>query len=554
MDAKTLLSRYIRSNISAGKTGKDVVKRLEDNKGVTQPAPKAAIRKILSLSKLDKGGKIPFLPAPIQALWQGATWILSGAAKIIGFVVAPVLGWLKIDMASLWSLIVGVANFLWRFDWNASDEALQQTISEQNLMLASIWGGVVGQGLGWVAGISVGYGISFLCPVIGGATLARTVATAAGREALEEVLPAIGNAIRLTATAVGKSALINGYINYRKFLKNAPSGLIETIFGKDTAYFIRNVWGNKGGPNMSFSTQLEERIDKIDNKYVKAFLEELLEETWDSFTEAGFVIAHEIDQAYAQQKAQQQRELGPERTITLEPDNRVESELLTFASMPQNQLIPLVQQTVNTHRLLHNRDVGMVIGTPVDEYVRAKPQSLRLVINMFSVKEPPFTQRGKEKLTRVTITVPDVKKGKLDWEGIKAACGGSNGYMWGRFRATANLDNGRQMAVYGASAAEAEERLKAFILLTDAKLLTLAVTEEKKEGRRLETSKLYKESVRVYPAYFTVVNREQILDPSKGEASLKQNYMDKRSRIELWPTTQPYGSQQRLIALLQRAS
>ncbi len=181
-------------------------------------------------------------------------------------------------------------------------------------------GGAIGQSFGWLVGIGIGYGISYLCPVIGGAALARLIASKTSKEAIEELLPVFRTAITQTATALGRNVLINGYIQYRKLLKTAPRPLLDAIFGKDTAGFIKNVWGGEGGPDMSFNTQMDEAIESIKNKYVKAFLEEFFDEAWDGFTEAGFVIAHEIDEAYSQHKASQKELLGPDRTIEIVPD------------------------------------------------------------------------------------------------------------------------------------------------------------------------------------------------------------------------------------------
>lgn len=527
-------SRAIRANASLGKVGGGLLDAVPDGSRIIP----RKIRNLTGLlSQKQEGGLL-------QRIW-------NGASALAGFVGGLIKG-IAFSATAIWSWVVSGINSLKAFDWNAADTELVALIGDQNLLLASIWGGVVGQGIGWLAGIGVGYGISFLCPVIGGAALARSIALSTAREAVDELLPAIGLALRATATSFARSALISGYINYRRLLKNAPRGLLERLYGKDGADFIQNVWGNKGGPNMSFNTTMDETIERIPNKYVKAFIEEMLEESWDSFTEAGFVVASEIDNAYTQYREAQQDALGPERSITLVPDKENPDEVLTLAKLPQSQMINQVQSLVNTHRLVHNRDIGLVIGQPVDDYIKAKPQTLRLIITMISVKNPPFVKGRGAKLTRATITIPDVKRSAMDWEKIKFACGGSNGYLWGRFRATANLDNGRQMAIYAGSELEAEQRLKAFLSLSDAKILTLSVSEEKKEGRRAANQKLYKESIRVYPTFCTILNREEILDPTKGDASLKQNYLDRKGKINLWTDKEPVSARRTIQRLLTR--
>lgn len=555
-NAASALSRKIRSNFVKGKTGKALL-----SGALALPGSGSGIRKIGKLTKLQPDSNPiadifnnPFFGVIKAGLSAIQRYVFNPIAGFVGWGFSKLLSFVGASASEIWSLVVQSAQAIWRFDWNATDEALKQMIDGQYLGLAGIWGGFVGQGLGWFAGIGIGYGISFLCPVIGGAGLARLVASKAALEAGQELGASFGNAMRATAGALVNNALISGYINYRKFIKKLPDNAIKTLFGEDSVNFIKNVWGANGAPNMSFSTQVEEAVEKIDNKYIKTFVENLLEESWDSFTEAGFVIAAEIDNAYQQNKLGNDRQMGTERSLVVMPDSRAKGEILTFSALPQKQMIASVEQTLNTHRLIHNRDVGMVIGQPVDDYVRARPQTLRLVIRLFSEKEPPYRAKGNKKLIGVTVTIPDVNRSKVNWDAIKLACGGATGYNWGRFRATANLDNGRQMAVYGASEQEAETRLKAFLALSSAKLITLSINEEKKQGRRLETPKLYKETTRIYPAFFTIINREQILDPLKGDASLKENYFDKKARIDLWGDTEPKYAKETINRLFVRGS
>ncbi|NJM22603.1 MAG: hypothetical protein HC907_29795 [Richelia sp. SM1_7_0] len=96
-------------------------------------------------------------------------------------------------------------------------------------------------------------------------------------------------------------------------------------------------------------------------------------------------------------------------------------------------------------------------------------------------------------------------------ETIKKIAGGVNGYMWGRFRCTVNLSNSRQLAVYGATKAEAENRMDEILKVIEPKELTRSITEEEKRGQRKDGKPLFKESTRVYPGYFTVVSSKKFL-------------------------------------------
>ena len=182
------------------------------------------------------------------------------------------------------------------------------------------------------------------------------------------------------------------------------------------------------------------------------------------------------------------------------------------------------------------------MGQTTNEYVRAKPQALKLKVLFYSVKEPPWRMSGSGDITKATYNVPFISRTKMDWTTIKTACGGNNGYLWGRFRCTANISdsngNIRQMQVYGSTENDAEQRLKALLALSEGSIVTLTTAEEKKEGRRAADKLMYKETTRIYPAYFTIVNSEKIISESHN-ATLNGNYFRSKGRVPLWTETEP---------------
>lgn len=509
--ASSLVSRLVRINVSQGKSGADLLK------AATGALVPRKISKLTSFdSHKDEQGNI------ITQLW-------NGARSLAGFVGGLIKG-IAFSATAVWGWLIGRIEQIKSFDWNASDEALKKMMEQQNNSLASLWGGVVGAGFGWIAGITVGYGIGFLCPVIGGASLARAISTEVGKEAIEEVLPLLKNALVQTAGALANNALINVFMNYRRLLKSAPVGLLEKIYGKDGAQFIKQIWGNKEGPDMSFNHQMDEFVDSIGNQALQNFVEEFFDESWDSFTEAGFIIAHELDDAFAQHKASQKNMLGEERTIKLEVDTSSDDEVLTFAKVPQNLLIPAVQTTINTHRLMYGRDVGNIVATSLDTQLRARPVMRQLTIIFKSRPAPPWQMPNGRRCKEAAYSIPDVKRG-LSWEQIKEAC---PPYTWGKFRATANLTNLRQMAVYGATKEEAEKQLRKLLTLSTAEILSLSISEE--EIRPVGGKK---EATEMWPAYATLIAKRNSIDGT-GRVTLEAGTLkEKVKRFPLYPVTEP---------------
>jgi hypothetical protein len=454
---------------------------------------------------------------------SGLTGFFSGVLNMLGWagggIATSIFGWLRERVEQVKA-----------FNWNASEKELEVLMESQNVRIASVWGSALGRTFGWVAGIGIGYGISFLCPVIGGGALAKAVAVGVGKEAVGEIVNGISGAISQTVGALANNALISGYINYRKLLKQIPDNVLKSIYGKDTANFIKTQWGNEGQPIISFNSKMDELVESIQDKKLRAFTEAFLEESWDSFAEAGMIIAYEIDAAYAQAKRAQENNQGKRRTVRLTPDRRRKEQLLLSAGSSDIETSTL--ETLNTYRLVANRDMGQIIGMPAEDYLTAKPLRRQLTLVYKGKSEPPWKMPNGKPAKQVEITIPDAIVG-LTWQKIKLA---AKNYTWGKFRATAHLDNGRQMAIYGASKGEAERALKRFATLSTAKILTLNVTEEVEK----KNINLRKNPTPIYPAYATLVVRR----PTNEEG---KNFIDGTKlvedlvRIDLWPKTEPKG-------------
>ena len=530
-----LNSRKIRANAATGKTGRDLLSG--DGRGST------ALRKIGKLTALATEKK------------QGGffSWLWDKGSSLVGFIAQKAWGFISFSATTVFSWVFNAVERVKQFDWNATDKQLKQMIEGSNIALAGIWGSFLGQGIGWVSAIAVGYGISYLVPVIGGAGLAKLVASKTSIEALEELSGSLFGAVSATAGILGSNLAINTFMNYRNMLKRAPRPLLEAVYGSDGADFIQKFWGKDGGINMSFNATVESAINGINDKALKVFFENLLEEAWDSFVEGGFVVAATIDDAYSQSKQGAAATLGASRSVTITLDKKAEPssrEKIQIVNMPQRLAIQEVQRTINTARILGNRDVGLIMGSPIEEYTKAKPQSLRIVIDYFSLPRPPY-YRKTESLRTATICIPDASMGGINWGQIKFAAGGVNGYLWGRFRAVAALDTGRRLVLHAGSEEEAEQRVKALLSLSTAKLLTLNITEELKQGERLVKPKLQKENTRMYPAYFTIVNRQELLNPTDGRASARgKNYRDNRARIPLWTEKEPINANELIRSVL----
>lgn len=455
-------------------------------------------------------------------------WLLNFGSSAVGFLFTKVYGFLgrAFNISRLWSGFIGATRFLLTFNWNISDPELDAQSKRYEQAIYTQLGGTVGSALGYlVCGITPGIALLTVNEALGALVLKNV-----GEEFLDELSGNLAALAQTTFRAMAQKTFAYAFKNTRRWLKKPNNVIAQLMFG-DRYADVMNSWGKPGTKPFILSEKIEDRVEAIPNENLRFFVEEALEEFVDACIEAGYVVANTVDGFMAAQKLQRGSLLGERRIIEVQP-NRESDEKILLAG-PEELLKPVLIQTISQHQIIENRDVGQIIGASEQEVQKAKPHTQKLKIQMFIQPEPPY---GTVK--RITINVPDVPRSKMDWARIKAAVGNENGYLWGRFRAVAELDNGRQLAVYGASESEAEQRLLAVAELSDANVYYVNVTEEKKVGTRARNTRLQKEAVRVYPGFVTIeVNRVGIDGGQVGPDGKPRRMFSKR--FDLWRKTKP---------------
>ncbi|WNZ24841.1 hypothetical protein HJG54_19640 [Leptolyngbya sp. NK1-12] len=471
---------------------------------IRQRLNNAGITRVLNLSPKLQSNQEDGSAQPGGIL--GFLRFLIPFAKRLGGFLSGILKGISLTVSSVFGLVVDTVTTLANFDWNASDREIAAMIRANNISLASTWGGAIGSGLGWIAGIAVGYGLTVLCPVIGSAKLAKLAAGETSLEAAQEVGATAINALRASARNLGANLLLASYRKVRKWFGINPP---------DDA------------PSWTIAGKIEERIDNIKSDIFRAFIESLTDEFFDSFVESGYIFAYELDAQIAAARAAQSR--GVERTVVLTPDKEAKEEKIVLVG-PEAELKTTVQTALVQHRLIHNRDIGLLVGQPAQDWFRAQTQRRQLVILFYDREKPPWRHPNGKIARSATYTIPDCKA-NLKWEEIKRA---AKSYMWGRFRATANLSNGRQMAVYGATREVAEEKLRDLIALSTARISTLSITEERDRNPQIK-----KDPRRMYPAFATVLVRRPTTDATGRATASGDMFEERKTRFALWTDKEP---------------
>lgn len=489
---------------------------------------------------------------PLQRLFQKGKELVNVAIGgnlkgfLVGFALSQIPSML-FSLSNLWSMFTTAAIELYHFDWNIPDDQIDQQAKARWSAYGSVLGGTAGNALGY-----------FACGIVPATSLfafderlASYVLREVGEEAFEELSAQLANVLRMSFRNLTRQTAGWMYKGARRWLKDPKNPIGDLLFGAN-ADNVRKTWGEKNAPSWSFAKAVDEKIEKIPNQFWQNFTEELIEEAIDACIEAGYVVSNSIEGYYAQQKLAQTLSTERQRVVEVTPNRQNDAEKFVLAG-PESEVRGQLTTVLTTHQMIEDRDVGQVIGQPLDDYIRARPlDGLRLQFNLYSLKTPPYSRSTSQPLVRVVVSISDVSRAVLDWDRLRQVCGGPNGYLWGRFLARARLDNGGSMKVYGATPDEAEDRLKAFLSLSSAKIKTFSVTEEKKEAERLANPKLMKETTRVYPGHVSIINRQRTLYLDRGSPSRNGNFLDKRARFDLWRSIQPTDFEQKVTELLRR--
>jgi hypothetical protein len=440
-------------------------------------------------------------------------WVIGAGKRLTGFVLGGVKSWLSSIVGGLGSFVrwalTGVVR-LASFNWNAADAEIGRMMHANNLAMAAALGDLVGGGAVWLATIGIAGVAALKFPVLGG-----KIALELAEEGAEEIRAKVINCVNQAGNSLSQNALLWTYLQGRRAWRKAL-GMPPEV--------------KEGAEPWILSEKIEQWIESIPDDLIRTFVDSAVESAAEAILEAGFVISYAIDDYYASAKLAQEAQFGEERTLKVTPDKRVDQEFITLTG-PQTLIQQNVQTALTTHRWIHNRDVGHIVGQPAEDWLRAGMQRRKLTIVFKSKAEPPWSG-GTERVKEVSYTIPEPDTG-LTWQRIKTA---AKPFNWGKYRATANLDNGRQMAVYGATPVDAEDKLKELLPLSTGQLLTLSVSEEKDRHVNLK-----KEVTRMYPAYATLLIRRSTAELTGTNDLSGNNYKEDHIRIELWPDTEPEG-------------
>ncbi|MEG4066254.1 hypothetical protein QUA42_02680 [Microcoleus sp. Pol11C2] len=451
--------------------------------------------------------------------------VINGAVRFGNFLISAITSAISFSFTKLWSWIVSGVQFIYNFNWNISDTAIDKQIQGLWTSFGGILGGAAGRAIGWL-----GCGVVPAAAVFSfNQSLGTHLLKEVGEQALDEMLDAASEVINAGFRMGTQATFLWLYKDVRRALKDPNS-----IFGQG----LRAVLGSKTvdnwgtGESWTIAKAVEETVEKIPDVFWRNFTEEMIEEGSEACIEAGFAVAGGIDAFLAQQAMQNNSVLGADRTVEITPDRSAPDERIVLSGS-EAVLRPTIVSVLATHQMLGNRDVGILInGMPTDNYITPGVQERRLLIEFREKPAPPWKMPSGKRARCREITVFDVKRG-LTWEEIKFA---AKQYTSGQRLVTARLNSGHQMQCNASTENEGLQKIKELLKLSTAEILPNGVRDS---GYTDPTPRRRALPYLVYPCKAVLTWKKRASDLEGREDIAGNIWEEQRIEIDLWPEREP---------------
>ncbi len=219
-----------------------------------------------------------------------------------------------LDFSKIWSYCVSTYFFIFNFNWNTTDKALDDQIKQAEIAIAGAKGGLIGK--------SLGYAICGLVPTatiaVFNEAMAMHVLQELGEEAAEEIASSVAQLITLQLQQGVRMAFTSLYKNYRSVLRPAALAVAQlwVSAGMMTQESLDKANKKKNEP-WSFAGAFDDSIDSIKDPIQQNYVEEFWDELGEACIEAGYIVAGGIDSYIAQQKVVNSNLLGEEKTVEI---------------------------------------------------------------------------------------------------------------------------------------------------------------------------------------------------------------------------------------------
>lgn len=275
------------------------------------------------IRKASTGGKVrKFLPGAgavskkepqgfLATLWDGFAKFSVSLLKEVWKQLSGFISW---SATAIMGAIVAAKEFIFNFNWNPSDADLDAAIANSFNALPGITGSLLGKATGYL-----------LCGALPGAVIFSFneamgvyVLKELGEEALDELAGELANLIRATFGAIGQSAFAFAHKQVRTLWREPDDKFRKRLEASGLKKkFVDEALAERNKPFI-IRQKLDKKVESIQSKPLKDFIENFLDEFDSSCVEAGYVIAGGIDAFIAGQAAAKDVIQGKSQNVEVE--------------------------------------------------------------------------------------------------------------------------------------------------------------------------------------------------------------------------------------------
>ena len=221
---------------------------------------------------------------------------LAFGASIVKKAFELILGGIVLSITALFSAFIRLVGFVWNFNWNTTDTALNAQLQAAYVQLAGSLGGTLGSAIGYLV---CGVGGAALISTVN-ESLALTVFKELGEEALDEIAGNLAELIKITTKVIFQTWFTYIFKNVRSIFRSDGAKLRDKLIesGKITPEQMTELKAERDKP-WSFAIGFNNFIESVPGgEIAQEFLEEFFDEFSGSCVESGYIIAQTLDTAF----------------------------------------------------------------------------------------------------------------------------------------------------------------------------------------------------------------------------------------------------------------
>lgn len=393
------------------------------------------------------------------------------------------------------SLLVKTAYEINYIDWEATDLEIEQEINNINQNIKNQAGNLISNGIITLATVAVGSFLSVQFPI--------------------------------TAPSIN---LLNQYNTLQ--LKLQFFDLIQTLseqairaLALGSFLFVRTKI--KSLLNWQIVNKITEKIIPIPNKTLNNFTKGSQNGIFDNLFDISLNLIREIKDFFDQNDDPVCQE-EPIKTIQIFPNSKSDESVI-FEDRQEN-VERYINEYLSTHELIKNRDLGVLVGLPYDDWYTAKPQARKLILHYNGKELPPYVDQEGNLTRRVRVTIPFIKE-NIRWEDLKFTL---PTFTWGNYIARGVLQDRVQMTVWGSSEEEARNTL-----LSLANLSTKSIIQISLSHIGLQHPTRVKQPTKVFVSWASLLVTKETTNATDYRLIDSENKAKSKNKINLWMPQKP---------------